>query len=113
MLNAEELRNRLSAVAVGQVAIRDFEEWLVQHSWNATSWATPEVRDAIYSIELALAEYSHGHVDASYLRAYSGHVASELAEAVRTVSPRPVGAPLSEHEITKSSIAAELLRSAA
>lgn len=57
---------------MGRLAVRDFEDWFVQASWNADLWASPELRDAVYSIELVLAEYSNRHVSNSYMRAFAG-----------------------------------------
>jgi hypothetical protein len=113
MLNNQELVEKLSEVAIGKMKLGDFEEWFVPASWNANVWATAQVRDAVYSLELAIAEYSNGHVDSSYLRALSGGIAHELHQLAQSVVPARIGNHLSSAEIAQAGVPARPVRVAA
>src|SRR5438067_355469 len=78
MLTTHELVDRLTSVAIGRLTILQFEDWFVPRSWSVTNWGTPEMRAAVYELELALAEYSNKHVDASYVRVLSAKLAGEI-----------------------------------
>ena len=113
MLNNQELVQKLSEVAIGKMKLRDFEDWFVPASWNANLWATRQVRDAVYSLELAIAEYSNGHLDSSYLRALSGEIAHNLHELTQSIAPARIGNRLSSAEIAQAGVAARPVQAAA
>lgn len=113
MLKTEELVNRLAEFAVGRIAVRDFEDWFVRASWNAHAWAPPALREAVYSLELVLAEYSNRHVGNSYLRAFAGDIARALEESSNTILPSPVGARMAAADLVNARIAATPVLAAA
>jgi hypothetical protein len=113
MLSCRELNEKLSDVAIGRMSIRDFEEWFVPASWNANAWATPALRDAVYSLELAIAEYSNGHVHSSYLRAFSGDIARELEQSSQSIVSAQIGRHLTSSEIMLGGVPAKPLLAAA
>lgn len=57
-----ELREQVRAVVLRSVAVEDFEDWLVSHSWNMHKWAPPEIQRLVSYLELRLAERSSGHL---------------------------------------------------
>jgi hypothetical protein len=111
MLTTQELADRLIAVAIGTIGISEFEEWFVAHSWGASNWGTPEMRTAVYTLELALAEYSNKHVDSSQVRVLS----AELADGIRNreILPSPVGSRISNRDITRGRVHAARVQAAA
>lgn len=113
MLNIQELVQKLSELAVGNISVRDFEDWFVPASWNANSWASAELRDAVYGLELELAEYSNGHRDRSHLRGRSADIARELGQFTQRVVPARIGPNLSNADIIVSGVAATSPRLAA
>jgi hypothetical protein len=106
MLTEEELAHKLSELAMGRVIVRSFEDWFVQSSWNANAWASPALHDAVYSLELVLAEYSNHHVSNSYLRAVAGDLARELAASVSSVRPARVGFGMTAAELINARVSA-------
>jgi hypothetical protein len=62
------VRERLAQLLDGQFDLAEFEDWLVQASWNMHRDSDPSAQDLVSSIELALAEYSSGHVSSAELR---------------------------------------------
>ena len=93
--------------------MREFEDWFVQESWNANAWAPPKLRDAVYSLELVLAEHSNGHVSNSYVRAFAGDVARELSTSLRNIRPTRIGVPLVIAEVVAARVAASPVLAAA
>lgn len=112
MLNAQELEERLVAVAIGEFGLREFEEWFVPRSWGVSTWGTPEMKTTVYALELALAEYSNGHVCPSYVRALSAELSGDVrnlagafkAGVSRLPSAHVVTAPSSTNEILPSPV---------
>lgn len=108
MLIAQDLVHRLTEFAMGRLAVGDFEDWFVQASWNADLWASPELRDAVYSIELVLAEYSNRHVSNSYMRAFIGDVARELEASVNRIVPLEIGVRMATADVIRAGVVATL-----
>jgi hypothetical protein len=113
MLSAAELAHRLSDFAMGLGTVRDFENWLVHASWNAHDWAPADVRDAVYSIELALAEYSNGHRSNSYLRAVAGDIARELDSRLNNIRPTRIASQIATSDLLRHALPANPLAAAA
>jgi hypothetical protein len=88
MLNAEELADRLTELATGRAVIQEFEEWFVRASWDVAKGESRELGEAVYSLELELAEHSSGHRSNSCLRVYAGELARQLS-ARRPISVLP------------------------
>jgi hypothetical protein len=113
MLRAEELAHRMTEFAVGRVALREFEDWLVQSSWNAHEWASPDLRDAVYTLELVLAEYTNGHASSSHVRAVAGDVARELDASLHSIHPTQIGVAMIDADLMLARIAANPVLAAA
>lgn len=112
MFSEEELANSLSRVVVGSCSLADFEDWFVPRSWNPHRWAPPELRDAIYSIELELAEHSNRHVDANHVRIFLGDLASRLGRGL-SIAGGAIGAPVHSEDVSRAGLAVSHLQSAA
>ena len=63
MVSSNEVRNRLADAIEGQVSFDEFEDWLVQYSWNVHQSKDFDLQRLVFAIELALAERSSGHLD--------------------------------------------------
>lgn len=113
MLFTADLAQRLTEFAVGRVAVREFEEWLVHASWNANTWAAPDLQDAVYSLELVLAEYSNGHVSNSYVRAFAGDVARKLGASLHSIRPAQIGLRMVTADVAQACVAASPVLAAA
>jgi len=68
MLAHGELRNQLVRMLGNEVSLDDFEDWLVQRSWNIHQNSDLLAQRLAYAIELRLAEYSSGHLSNDELR---------------------------------------------
>jgi hypothetical protein len=106
MLGTKELARRLTQLAIGRDSVREFEDWFVRESWNANAWAPRELRDAVYSLELVLSEYSNRHVSNSYVRAFAGDVARELSTSLRSIRPTQVGVRMVIADVVAARVAA-------
>lgn len=61
MIYEFEIREHLALLLLGQMSIRQFEEWLAQRSLDMHLDTPVEVQDLVASIELAMAEHGAGH----------------------------------------------------
>jgi hypothetical protein len=88
MISENEVRERLARYLRGEIALEQFEDWLVQRSWNMHRDSEPAAQKLVAAIELRLAEHSSGHLDEPSLR-------SELVPLVsRTTSEISFGGGL-------------------
>jgi hypothetical protein len=60
MIEEKDLRARLAAYLQNRLSLDQFEDWLVDTSWNMHRDSAPAVQALVSSIELLLAEYSNG-----------------------------------------------------
>jgi hypothetical protein len=68
MIQEAEVRNRLAALANGQLSLVDFERWLGPASRNMHADSSPEAIDLVSSIHLLLSERDHGDLSNDELR---------------------------------------------
>ena len=71
MIQENEVREKLLAIA----SVDEFEDWLVQHSWNMHQDSDPSAQKLVGKIEVALAEYSNGHINEFELRGQLSNLA--------------------------------------
>lgn len=65
----QDLRDRLISLLNGEVALPEFQDWLVGATWDVEKQAGPEAADLTYEIKLALAELSRGDISLHEFRA--------------------------------------------
>jgi hypothetical protein len=68
MIQEAEVRNRIAALASGQLSLVDFERWLGPASRNMHADSSPEAIDLVSSIHLLLSERDHGDLSNDELR---------------------------------------------
>lgn len=56
-----DIREKLASYLVGEISLREFEDWFVPASWNVAQSNNSNAVNLVYEIELWLAEYSDGH----------------------------------------------------
>lgn len=94
-----ELRDHLTRYLAGEIGLQAFQEWFVPSFWNLP---TPEVAPmAARAVELALAEYTGGHLSEDELR-------DQLRPLVRTLSVQ-VGQQVSTRTESSSAIRSILI----
>jgi len=62
MLSLLDIQDRLLPFLAGRVSLDDFEDWLVQNTWDIHRHGSGPAQELAYAIELRLAEYSSGHL---------------------------------------------------
>ena len=75
------IRQRISDYVSDRISLRDFQHWLVSSTWGIDPATDPAASDLTYKVELALAEYTSGHMTEAELR-------RELDALTRTYSVR-------------------------
>ena len=68
MINENEIRQKLVEVVSKRLSLDDFEDWLVSDSWNMHLDSSRNAQELVWAIELALAEYSNGHLSSDALQ---------------------------------------------
>ncbi len=56
-----EIRDRLASYLVGEISLKDFEDWFVPVSWNIIHSGNLSAINLVYEVELWLAEFSDGY----------------------------------------------------
>lgn len=68
MISESETRERLARYLANEISLDEFEDWLVQASWDAHLDSEQPAQRLAYAIELKLAEFSSGHLREEELR---------------------------------------------
>ncbi|HEX9942036.1 MAG TPA: hypothetical protein VGG03_08470 [Thermoanaerobaculia bacterium] len=68
MIREDEVRQKLAELLSGELGLEEFEDWLVQRSWNMHLDSSAGAQDLVSAIELAPAEHSSGHLSEAQLR---------------------------------------------
>ena len=68
MIADYQIRQWLARYLHKEVSLDQFEDWIVQQSWNMHLDSELSAQNLASAIELRLAEYSSGHLDENQLR---------------------------------------------
>ena len=68
MIAENQIREQLARYLRGELSRDQFEDWLVQRSWNMHRDSVEAAQKLAAAIELRLAEHSSGHLDEPSLR---------------------------------------------
>ena len=69
MLSETQLREQVAQFVGGQISRDEFEDWLVQNSWNIHRGRDIAAQRLVYAVELRLAENDSGHLPELEFRA--------------------------------------------
>lgn len=56
MINALEIKQKLSLVSMGKLSLNAFEDWLAPRAWNVHKYGSKEAIELVSSIHLLLSE---------------------------------------------------------
>jgi hypothetical protein len=90
MISQVEIYSKLNSLISHDLSLPDFEDWLVEKSWNMHKNSDPAAVKLVSAIELRLAEWSSGHLSEEsmrkeFLSMLVGHVVLQMQAAhVRT-----------------------------
>jgi hypothetical protein len=68
MIAERQIREQLARYLRRELSLDEFEDWVVQRSWNMHLDSGDDAQKLASAIELRLAEYSSGHFDEDSLR---------------------------------------------
>lgn len=84
MISAVEIRKQLQALIESKLALDDFEDWLIQNSWNMHADSDPIAQALASALELRFAEHSDGHLpEAQMLDEFKALVGGRVVINVR------------------------------
>ncbi len=100
MITEGQIREQLYAYLTRQISLSEFEDWLVQRSWDMHRDSDEAAQRLVAAIELRLSEYSDDHLPDNALdRELYGLLARPyvllIADGV-SIEPRWTGATASE-----------------
>ena len=81
MIAENQIRELLANYLRGDISLDQFEDWLVERSWNMHRDSDGAAQKLAAAIELRLAEYSSGHLSDNDLR-------KELVPIVTSYNPK-------------------------
>src|SRR5438045_1633215 len=88
MIYETAIRDKLIALLRNEINLVDFDSWLGRESWNMHRDSSTEAQNLVGAIELALSEYSSGHLsNAELLAELRSLVDSVIAEVFIIISP--------------------------
>ncbi len=104
MISDRDLREQLLDYLLKNINLDEFEDWLVQNTWNVHKWGSKETQDLAYSIEAKLAEHSGDHINEEVLRknllplaqeyvAYIGSPQLSTSSSSTITFPETIGQP--------------------
>lgn len=100
MITEAQIRDRLFSYLTRQITLNDFEDWLVQQSWNMHQDSGEAAQYLVGAIELRLAEYSNDHLtDEALEREFKGLISPSvlvLFENAQPTEPIVTGGTASE-----------------
>ncbi|SRR6266852_4440143 len=82
-----ELRRKLIQYILGNISLREFQQWFVPTTWDIHLSTEPGAIDLTYKVELRLAEYTSGHLPENQLRREFGEL---LSKATFSMSSSPL-----------------------
>ena len=77
---AVDIRERVISFLAGELTLPQFQEWLVEKTWDAEEHGDPKATDMTYEIKLALAEHSRGDISWNELH-------DRMSDAINTAVP--------------------------
>jgi hypothetical protein len=77
---ALDIRERVISFLAGELTLPQFQEWLVEKTWDVEGQGDPKATDVTYEIKLALAEHSRGDISWNELR-------DRMSDAIKTAVP--------------------------
>ncbi len=75
-----ELRRKLIQYLLGNMSLREFQQWFVPTTWDIHLSTEPGAIDLTYKIDLRLAEYTSGHLPENQLRREFGDFSSRVTK---------------------------------
>lgn len=64
----QSIRNKCADFMASRIDLESFHEWLAPIVWDIEDRNDPDAQELVYSIELAIAEFSAGHRSENELR---------------------------------------------
>lgn len=96
MVSSSQIRERIAQFLDGQIDLENFEDWIIQNTWNIHLSGSVAAESLTFAIEESLSEYSSNHINESELRGElldildSGNIFVQIADPPHAAHPRKV-----------------------
>jgi hypothetical protein len=68
MIRIQELRERLISYIANEISFADFEDWLIDRSWDMHKDSTVEAQELVHSINASIFKYLDGYINERSLK---------------------------------------------
>ncbi len=105
MISFKEIRDELASYLARDISFAQFEDWLIDHSWDMHKDSPEEVQELVHEINASIYEYLDQYIDEDVLKArLRPHV--QLYRVVgANVSVSPVFRPSSSSPVERRQLA--------
>ena len=97
MISEYQIVRQIKRLLANKISLDDFEDWLVQSSWNMHLDSDSKAQDLVWKIELSLAEYSSEHLDSKELFAELRTLVPKLNEGTDWYVKNQEAIPITTH----------------
>ena len=89
MIGVTEIRRQLEEFLAHHIDADEFEDWIVQNTWNIHEQGNESLQNLAYAVDALLAEYSSGQIDEPALRRKLMPYTSRAEEPTSSADPPP------------------------
>jgi hypothetical protein len=68
MISLKEIREEIASYLANEISFAEFEDWLIDHSWNMHKDSFKGVQESVHDINAAIYEYLDGYKDEDALK---------------------------------------------
>jgi hypothetical protein len=68
MISPNQIRDQLASYLAHEVSFAEFEDWLIDYSWNMHKDSSSDTQDLVTEINSAIYEYLDGYISEEDLR---------------------------------------------
>jgi hypothetical protein len=105
MISVNEIRSAIASYLANDISFAQFEDWLIDHSWNMHKDSPVEAQDFVHAINASIYEYLDKYVDENYLKVQLRPHVQQYRVAAANVSVSPLYRPSSSSGVERRQLA--------
>ncbi len=105
MISLRQIRDELASYLAREISFAEFEDWLIDHSWNMHKDSSEDAQELVHSINAFIYEYLDKYVDEDWLRAQLRPHVQHYRVVGANVVATPVYRPSSSSPVEKRQLA--------